>query len=396
MKRALVSLTAAIVLVGASAALAATPDAYLGHSTATGLNLTLTPPDGDPQGLTIGFTEAAVDSGDVEPGEDGVDRGCDDDAHLACADAAGEAIFGEHAIAFWPGNEGPNDATAFTLPEEFAPLLEVELGQATAQAGDGPDATADAGAAEITLTANEQLPPELSEGLQEITGPICEGTADTPLERLGCSLDQVVEDITQVPLVKIYLGPTTSETVVDGDHVTATGTAQGAVIVVMPTEASTAENPEGYVIVEVGAAQATAQTDQFEASADFDPAILRIRILDVTTGEYDEIPVEGDTGCAAEDTPLEICVVAGSGSTTVDGASAAARAAGVQISALADPLPTLDLALASAEAAVTAAPAPAPAAVAPDEPSMPRTGGGYILPGLLLLGGAIGIRRLRG
>lgn len=392
MKRALISLTAATVMLGSGTAGAAEPAAFLGEANAVGLELTI-----QGSGLTVGYSEAIVET-DVADEATAI---CDA-AAVSCAAAAGELALGETALAWWPGNAGTTEATAFELPEDFSPLLTGRIGKAVASATDTPAADATGGAAEFSLTATETLynalPEELRNGLEELTTTLEEQAQDDPtgvFQRAFGTLDQLRENIESAPILELYAGGSESSSIVDGDTVTSTAQAAGSTLVVAPFEGSTADEPAGLVIVTVGKALATATTDQFTASADFTPAIVSMRVFDVTTGEYDAVDVEGEQGCALEGTPLEICVTAGSGTTTEEGASAAARADAVRIEAFPDTL-AVSLRLASAEAGVGAAPPPPPAAAEPEEPSMPRTGGGYILPGLLLLGGALGVRRLRG
>lgn len=392
MKRALISLMAAAVALGSSAALAAEPATFLGDANAVGLELTL-----QGSGLTIGYSEAVVET-DVQSD---ATAACEDGA-VACAIGAGELALGEIAKAWWPGNAGTSKATAFELPGEFSDLLTGQFGEAVATATDTPSAVGQGGVAEFSLTATQTLynalPEELRQGLEDLTTTLEEqAQQEDPtgiFERAFGTLDQLRENIEAAPILQLYAGGSDSSSIVDGDRVTSTAEASGSILVVAPFEGSTAENPEGLVIVTIGESLATATTDQFEATADFTPAIATLSVLDVTTGEYDTQTIEGDTGCALEDTPLEICVTAGSGATTVEGSSAAARADAVRVEAFPDTL-ALSLRLASAETSVAATPPTAAPAPGPEEPNMPRTGGGFVLPGLLLLGGALGVRRLR-
>jgi hypothetical protein len=384
-------LAGALLLLLAAPATAA--HTYVGNATATGLELTL-----GGQGLTVGFSEAAVQSSPS-------DEGCGSDRGNACARGAGALVIGETAEAFAPGSEGPADATALPIPEPFAPLLTGEIGTARAEAGiDGNDASArgDGGALTLSLTATQTLAESvpLQDALDQISDailtPITEGDPTGLAERLQGTVDQLSENLDQAPLLTLAAGPSTS-TATDIDGVTtATATAQGAVLVIAPTP----ENllpllPEGLIIVEVGAASATATTDQTAATAGFDPALVRLRVFDPTTGEFDVVEIApGQSMCGGEGTPLETCITVGGGTETVEGAGAAATAAGVSITALADPLPTLRLALAETTAAVASAapapaaaptPAPTPEPVTP-APDLPRTGGALVVPALALLG----------
>jgi hypothetical protein len=404
MKRKTIALLAAALLLLLALPAMAAPT-YVGRATATGLELTLAG-----EGLVIGFSEAAVQSS-------ASDEACGADRGNACAQGAGALLIGETAEAHAPGNEGPADATALPLPEDLSPLLNGEIGAARAEAafaaGAG-SARGDGGAITLELTATQTLAENvpLQDALEQVSegllGPIADGDPTGLGERLKGTVDQLVENLDVAPLLTLSGAPSISTATHEGGVTTATATAKGIVLVLAPTPASLLPlAPEGLVIVEVGDATATATTDETSAEADFDPALVRIRIFDPTTGGYDEIPVApGQSQCipGIEGTPLETCITVGGGETVVEGAGAAAAAAGVSIRALADPLPTLQLSLAAAEAAVAAAPAPAPEPTptptppppAP-QPDLPRTGTGLLVPslGLLTLGtaGWFGLRR---
>ncbi|PSO47504.1 MAG: hypothetical protein BRC32_04215 [Actinobacteria bacterium QS_8_72_14] len=108
--------------------------------------------------------------------------------------------------------------------------------------------------------------------------------------------------------------------------------------------------------------------------------------------------------------PLQLCVSVGDGNTTVSGSGASASANAVSIQALGGTLPELSVDLAGASTGVNAAPAaqvePQEEPQQPQEPTvepvgqeLPDTGGGALVPGLLLLGaggaGFAGLRRMR-
>ncbi len=369
---------------------------YVGSATAIGLELTLLD-----QGLTVGFSESAVQSAPS-------DEACGADRGNACASSAGALIIGNTAEAFAPGNEGPDTVEASAIPEQLSPLLRGTIGTAEAEVEvDGTDlaATSRASGIDLALTATptlaESLPvrdaiDQLSETL---LGPIDDGDPTALAERLRATIDQLGENVLDAPLLTLTGGPSSTATTDVGGVTTATATAQGGVLVIAPTPANVLPlAPEGLIIVEVGQATATATTDQTTASSAFTPALVTLRVYDPVTMDYDEVQLApGQSRCGAEGTPLEVCISVGGGMETVEGAGAAASAAGVSIRALAGPLPTLQLSLAEATAAVASAPpaAPAPPAPTPSR-NLPRTGGGPALPALALLSlGSIGWYSLR-
>lgn len=364
---------------------------FTGTATAVGLELLVAG-----QGLTIGFSEAALQSTAGAPA-------CD--AAVACAEATGAVLVQESATASAPGNPGPNSSVALTTsdtPLGDAVLLDLGIAAAEAsQAADTASASANAAAADVHLTATQTLAETvpLQESLQPIVDaldPLAETAPAGTVDRIQASLQQILDGLVDAPLVSIALGPSDSTTVDTGGVTTATASAKGAVITVAPTAVSLPTAPEGLIIIEVGAASATATTDQRAASATFDPAVVRVSIFDPLTGEYDPVieVAPGQSGCQTDGTPLEgvldLCIAAGGGETTQDGAGAAAVAAGVSITLDLAGQDVLDLALARAEVGVNAAPPAAAPAPAPTTPppgiNLPRTGGGALVPGLVVMG----------
>lgn len=372
---------------------------FAGVASATGLELTL-----QGQGLTVGFTDARVQSGPTE-------EGCEGD-RVACAQAAGELLLGETAQAFAPGNPGPNDATAFSLPAELEPLANLDVGRAVAEASTAPSANADAAAATLELNATRTLAEDapVQEPLREISdslvGPVADGDPTGEVgPRLKESLDFIIDNLDETPLVTLDVAPSSSESTNVNGTTAASAVTQGAEMVVVPTGDQQLIDLgfPGLILVEVSRAEVSVSTDATTGTANADPAIVRISVLDPEALSYDVIEVApGQSACAAEGTPLQVCVSAAGSEVVQDGPNAAAAAQGVRITALAEPLPELVVALAAAEAGVSAAPPPEPAAPAPPAPAqeLPVTGFTLLIPGLLLLGlGGTGFavsRRRRG
>ncbi|HVM15102.1 MAG TPA: hypothetical protein VM287_12355, partial [Egibacteraceae bacterium] len=329
---------------GTTATLPAAGPVFAGVANAIGLELQLAG-----QGLTIGFTDARVQSGPTEDGCEG-DR-------VACALAAGELLLGETAEAFAPGNEGPNDATALALPLELEDLLDLDVGVAVAQASITPSAEADAAAATLALNVTRTLADQLAvqEPLQEISDSLLGGIVeDEPtgdlVTRLKETLDFVIQNLDEVPLATLEVGPSSSESSSTAGVTRALASAQGAKLVLVPTPAQELLDVgiEGLVIVEVGAASAEVSTDSVTGQATADPAIARVSVLDPGTLSYDVVElVPGAAECVADGTPLRICISLAGSEIVQDGPNAAAAAQAVQIRALADPLPEVLLSLAA-------------------------------------------------
>lgn len=365
------------------------PDAagalFAGVASAVGLELTLAD-----TGLTIGSTNARVQSGPT-------DDGCEGN-QVACAAAAGELLLGETATAFAPGNEGPNTATAFALPPELEDLLQLDIGVATAQASALPSADGDAAASILSLNATQplaELAPvqDLLDTINEtVLGAIGEGDPTGLLGRLQETLTFISDNLTEVPLLTGEVGPSSSSTRHENGRTIASAAAQGAKLVVVPTPAQELLDVgiEGLIIVEVGAATAEVSTDASTAEASADPAIARVSVLDPALLTYDVVEVAlGSSECVADGTPLRICISLAGSDIVQEGANAAAASQGVQIRAFAAPLPELNLTLAAAEAGVSAAVAPPPPPPPPPPPTerpLPVTGFTLLLPGLALMG----------
>ncbi|MEX0659003.1 MAG: hypothetical protein WD080_07710 [Egibacteraceae bacterium] len=375
---------------------ASTAGAFAGVANATGLDLTLAG-----EGLTIGATDARVQSG---PTVDGCPEG-----QVACSSAAGELLLGETAEAFSPGNEGPSAATAFELPPELEELLALDIGVATARTSTAPSADGDAAAATLSLNANQPLADllPLQDLLEGVSDTLLGAIADAdPLGGLGATLkeqvDFIAENLDEVPLATVAVGPSSSASSNAAGVTRASATAQGAKLILVPTPLPELIDVgiEGLVIVEVGQASVDVSSDATTGQASADPAIVRVSVLDPAALSYDVVElVPGAVECLLADTPLQICLSLAGSEIVQDGPNAAASAQGVQIRALGDPLPELVLTLAAVEAGVSAAPAAPPPPPPPTTTPLPVTGFALMLPGLALIGvgGAtfLAVRRAR-
>lgn len=240
-----------------------------------------------------------------------------------------------------------------------------------------------------------------AEELEGIIDDVLDGGGDDTepddlVGNLTGAIEDLLNDLTSRPLARIIVGPSASEAE-NASPVTAAASAQGAQVVVLPTDASTPENPEGLITLQVGSSSVSVTSDGANADANFDPALARLGLANPLTGEFDVVEVApGESQCAGEQ-PLELCISVGDGDTTVEGSGASASANAVSITALGGELPQLSADLAAVTAAVNADDVVAPVEEPEPEPELPSTGGGMLLPGLLLLGaggaGFAGLRR---
>lgn len=384
-------LIAAAVLV-ALAVPASANHTYTGQATATALKLTVTPPGAEEQGLTIGFTEAKVQSAAVE-------GGCEGDARVCAAAAAALEPFGTTVQTRAPGDPGPKSSTAFALPAPLNQILGVQVAPATAESQLEPveKGTAAAGVSTVEVTLTETLGqqvPQIEQGLKQVNDTLSPILTQDPTGQVGPRvkgvLDALIENLGAAPLARITAGPTSS-TASDADGVTtAVAQSNGGIITLVPTPESLPTAPDGLAIIEVGAARATATTDQLKGTASFDPAVVRVRVFDPTVeGGYREVEVATNQPktCVGQ-APVVACIGAGSGMTEETGAAAAAEAQGVTVELFEAPLPKVTLQLATAAAGVNAAPPPPPPPPVQPADDLPRTGGGG--PGLTLPALALG------
>lgn len=395
------------MLLLAAAPAHADAHSLIGTAEATALKLTITPPDGEPQGLTFGASGATVQSDSSEACKG-----------TACAvGAAAVEPFGQTARVSVTDKADSATAEGFRAPEQLQPILSGTLGMGKAAASPPPapmaQGLATAGALEINLV-NSLLEPlgedldgavdQLVDGLQPLLDPLQENDPSGLTEQVETLVRDLVPALVDQPLTTLRMGASTSQADDSAkgteDLTRARATADGAVIELAPVPSVATD---GLFRVIVGEATAVAQTDQTTGTASSKGSVVRLLVADLTTPEaddYQEVDVATDQPetCVGQ-SPLLLCIIAGGTADEVDGADATAVAAAVRIQAFADadapdsdnPLPGITVAAAEAIATVSAA-GPTP----PDEPTLPSTGGGMALVGFLILGaGTATAARLR-
>lgn len=392
---------------------------FVGTARAAGLELTLTG-----RGLILGSSDARMGSQPVQ--------GCPPDV-LACASARGAAPVTESVTAQRPGNMGPNSSNRGTT--EATPLAqaaEVTFGPATAEVRGPETSTAFArgasGGAEVDVTLTQTLTseiPQLQDAIDQVltgVGGVLDQVAQRDptgvVARVQGTLEELLGDLDSGPIASLVAGNTESIVTDSETSTTAVARASSLTLVLAPTPNVPLITPEGLVIVEVGPAQATATSTRTGATAEFTPAVARIRILDPTKPptdpmRYTTINVASGRGRQCLSTSgappqlaalIDVCVTVGGGDTSIEGSAAAARASGVSVETffMGNPLITANVgdAVVGVNSAIvdpppgqttppppppTPAPTPTPAA------DLPRTGGSSALPALLLLGLGSGV-----
>lgn len=385
-------LAAVAVLVVALAPLAGANHTFAATATATGFDLRVA----EMGRLSLGFADARVASTPV--------MGCPPGT-LSCATGGGLVLTGQTATATRPGDMGPNSTTPTTTggtPLGDAALVTVGAGTAQVTAPPGPIARADGSAATIDVTATQTLVetvPAVDDAIQTgletidtILGPVQDADPTGVVERVNESVDALIGDLAGAPIATVFVGQSRAFVMDDETVTSAVAAGGGATLVLAPTPGNTAAVPEGLVIVELGAATATATTNQRQATAESLSALVRIRVLDPTTGTFNDVvlPAGVDRMCLS-DTPagpvaavFDVCVIAGGGQTTMTGSAAAARSAGASVEAFVMGTELLALNLADAIVGVNAVPpaqvptpppsaSPSPSAVASPSASPPAT-----------------------
>ncbi len=419
MKLKLVALFVSCFLLAAVPASAA-DRLYIAEANATALQLTITEPGGEPQGLTFGSTGALVQS----------DAGGSCPATACATAAAAVEPFGERAVAVAKTGAKEDSAEGFTLPEGLEQILTGSLGVATVRAEPAPspqsDATATAGLLEVTLAQSiaDQIGDDLdgaveqvADGLEPILTPIQEGESTDLTEEVEQLLRGLADSLQANPLAVVEVGASDAAAS-DNEKAAltkASATAEGVVVQVAPVEAVA---PQGLFRVEVGAATASVESDGTKIKKSSEGSVARVFVADITTAkadDYQEVNVATDQPeqCFGQ-SPLVLCIIVGGTADNSEDGGAAVTAAAVRIKAFADadepdadnPLPGLTLAVAEANAAlnveqtavaVVGDPAPEPEPEPEEEPrNLPSTGGGLAGLGFAVLGaGVLATRSLR-
>lgn len=374
--RSMALLLGALMLAAAPAQAQSVQRTYVASATATSAQVLI-----GGKGLQVGYSSAGIRSDASQKLEL-----CEGSA-VACAHAA-TVVGGNDAKASSPGEAHAVGEPNGALPEQAGPLASGHIGEAVADAKVGA-ASGTAGLLHLELNAvksfTEQA-PQIQEGLKQISdgllGPMAEGDPSGEIgPRLKESVDSLVANLSENPLVKVDILPSKATVKDEGGVVTASAIAYGALVVVSPTAASSVVAPEGLIIVEVGEGRASASSDG--KPGENHAAAVHLKIFNPVTGTYDEVPVAaGEYKCGGEGTPLETCVGLGA----VKAEAGAAQASGVSIDAIGGQLKIQVGQISTGAAAAQgeqAAPIDAPA-------PLPHTGGGAALPALTLLGMAGG------
>ncbi|MDQ3963358.1 MAG: hypothetical protein M3277_05535 [Actinomycetota bacterium] len=369
------------------------------------------------QGLTLGVALARADS---KPSAKGAGAGqCTllgddpDPDNLPCSDNTS-------AKSRYPGDGGSDQLQcAAELPAPLADVVDLKLACGSSESGlarglpftknhgkvAGLDVTLPVGA----VFAAAPVGP-LVESLTDSLAPVLGHAPGEVRDAVG-GLVEVIDELRATDAIKIELAPSWSRIQPKGKKMTVSSDSAGALIglVGLPEDQlDTASGPlsadpleDGLVIIEIGRAQASAsiETETALATAAADPALVTVKVRDITKPEptYVTITVApGETQTVLAGTPAESTITAADSTVEEDGSSARAVADAVRLHLLKGVNGGVTLALARATVAVSgdSVQPTGPTEKAPEP--LPLTGGiDRGVPALLLLGLTVVVLALR-
>ncbi|HEY7875288.1 MAG TPA: hypothetical protein VIG64_09215 [Actinomycetota bacterium] len=370
------------------------------------------------QGVTLG---AAIARADSKPSAQGLGAGqcsllgdAPDPTKVTC-----EASTAEQSSS--PGEEGEAGTTCAvpSLPDPLGTVLAIQAacGTSSSTIAKGVPTTLNEGRileTSINLDLGG-LSAELQGVKQQVVDQLQDILGQAP-EPINTALTQVLDvvDVGQAGKIEVGIAEANIGAVDNGIQVEST--AAGARVGVLgipeldddgnplPGTADATEN--GLLIIEVGHSRSsvTVDTAKAVAEADASPAIVTVKVRDITTLKptYTEIPVApGQSQTVLEGTPLESTIVAAAADVSNEGTKAAAAADAVRLELITGVQGGIHLALGRTTAAAQIQPAPErpqPQPGPPDEDPLPVTGGSSaLLPvGIVLIlaaGVVIWIRR---
>lgn len=325
------------------------------------------------EGVTLGLALARADSA---PSAIGVGAGqCTllgddpDPEELPCTEES-------KSQTRYPGSPGDGvEICGQTLPAALSDVVDLRIACGTSRSGlaKGIPFTTNKGRVAhlgVTLPVGAVLSnvPQvpLVDDLTETLAPVLDLAPDEVKDAVDNVLE-LVTGVAETEAVAIELAPATSNVKAQGSNLTVTSDSAGALIGVLGIpEASvdgttvTAEsNPleNGLLIIEVGRAQASAtlNTKNAQATSAASPALITVKVRDITKPEptYVEVSVApGQTVTVLQGTPAESTITAADATTTEEGNSAAAAADAVRLHLLKGVNGGLVLGLGRATAAV--------------------------------------------
>ena len=333
-------------------------------------------------------------------------------------------------------NNGSRHCALPSLPAPVASLLTADLACSLAKAditAGVPHALGQASVASISLQANtllksitDKIPlqptiDQVKQNLAPVIDAVSKATGNAvDLDKTTATVTDLLTALTTQKTLQVDLGQSTSELATVASATTSTSSARGASIELLPIVAL---NNTPLATITVGSATANAVYDRVKgvSSASFDPALVTVQLASIAGLPGQTIKVApGQTITLFPGTPLESTIIVADGHTDSGTNSAKAVADGVSLHLLkglsgvgstgvttaaagGDGAVVLELAHAEAQVNGTPASVVPPTPANPQVPTAPAvkalafTGTSPWLPvaGFALIGGAVGMRRLR-
>lgn len=255
----------------------------------------------------------------------------------------------------WPGAPGDgNELCSDSLPAPLSDVVDLRIACGSSKSGlkAGFPFTTNTGKVAhlgVTLPVGAvlgQLPEApLVNDLTETLKPVLDQAPQEVKDAVQNVVD-LVDDLAETEAVAMELAPASSSISSKGSTMTVTADAAGALIglvglpenLVEGTEVSVKSDPlsNGLVIIEVGRAQASAtlNTANAAASGSASPALVTVKVRDITKPEptYVEVSVApGETITVLEGTPAESTITAADSTVEENGASAQVEAHAVKL-----------------------------------------------------------------
>jgi len=292
------------------------------------------------QGITLGFTHAenASDPSALARGLGALVPGLGNQQDITAA-----------ANNDTPSADNPLSCGPITLPNDF-PVVSLASACSSATAvvsdtfpsseGNAAVANVDVNAADVLTQLGGQVNPAIGDALSALQ-PLFYQLNDQGIDAQTL-LSNIISAITEDgDLVRIALGPSKSTSSADAATETATGTAQGAVIEVLPRDSL---NLQPVLTIEVGAATNTITIDRntAQATVNYLPSLVKITIADdiatalSLTDEQKTVSVSpGASQTKLLPAPLTSCIGVASGTQGVtDDGVTHAEASGVSLQLL--------------------------------------------------------------
>lgn len=300
------------------------------------LGLALSRADSVPSALGVGAGQCTLLGDDPDPND------------LPCTDES-------TSKTQWPGSPGDGaELCGESLPAPLSDVVDLRIACGSSKSGlrlGFPYTTNTGKVAHLGVTLPVgavlgQLPEvALVDDLTETLKPILDQAPQEVKDAVQKVVD-LVNDLAATEAVAAELAPARSSITSKGSKLTVTSDAAGALIgliglpenLVEGTDVSVESDPltNGLVIIEVGRAQssATLDTTNASASAAASPALVTVKVRDITKPEptYIEVTVApGETITVLEGTPAESTITAADSTVEENGASAQAEAHAVRL-----------------------------------------------------------------